>query len=885
MVKKVYICAIAASLLLVGCGGGGGGSSSSSTQSSAAGEGIQSSSGGGSSGGGSSSSSSSSLTDKYTTQIEGGNIIVGGSTLSGYSVSMTPYPSGSASLKLKKSFNPHYAFVRYVEPLPAIRKEESSGGFKIASILPKYTEEHKNYARNASSQNSYGIGDSDYLVLVTISGGIFSDSDSTPLQGKLYAIIPESFLARGDKPYISELSTYAAMTMMRANPSTKEAALEALQTVAKSYFAEDPSSGGEASFNSFNNFNPNIKTALKDENVYDVLVAQTKTAIITGDTAALNSVFENDKDKDGVIAAIGTCDDTNYEQDGYKGRDCFDTRSELYKYMLSDKDGDFIPDDVEIALGMNPNNWDENNNDIADGIDPAFDPYYKNQWHLRSTGILTNNINNVKTIVGNDLDLLEVQRSYMGYNGGNYIAVQIVDSGVEAAHEDLSPNMDLSLSRNAMHEANATLYPDQNNPTPTKAVNDTTEAGAPMGVGHGSACAGIIAARGFNAKGVRGIAPFAKISGSNWLEYQSISALEAIWLVPDKADLNITVSNNSWGNKVGNYDHETTLAYDAILNKGASLRSGKGRVYLFAAGNSRENNRDANLDAPASHKYSITVAALDYNNSYAPYSNPGANLWLSGYAGSYYQETPTIATTLLTDKSKRIGVDSMNTHSAPTFYDDDSKSYTFGFNGTSAATPTVSGALALVLEACPTLTQRDVKYLSAITAKKIDARNSSWITNKAGIKHSRDYGFGLVNAKAMIEKCKDNYTLLSAEDNASVSMEDVAVTIPAGTTKTQTFDISKNLKIEYVYIWHDINTTVSGSEALEMDLTSPSGTTMPIIRELSDDSSIDFTSGMRFGAAGFLDENSSGTWKLMIKNKSQSSPMSFEDIGLEIFGR
>jgi len=882
VIKKVYGYPVFVALLLVGCGGGGGGSSSvsqstTSTPTTVVGEYVSTGGGSGYSGGG---SGSTSLTDLYSSQIVGNNIIVGGSTLSGYSVSMSAYPSGSASLRLKKSFTPHYAFVRYVEPLPLARKEESSGGFKIASILPKYTEEYKNYASNASNNDSYGISDSDYLVLVTISGGTFSDS--TTLQGKLYTVIPKSYLDRGDKPYISELSTYAVMTMMRENPSTKEAALEALQTVAKSYFAEDPSSGGEASFNSFNNFNPTVKTALKDENAYNVLVAQTKTAIISGDTATLNSVFENDKDKDGVIAAEGVCSDANYKNEGYIGRDCFDERPELYKYMLSDKDGDFIPDDVEVALGMNPNSWDENDNDIADGIDPAFDPYYKNQWHLRSTGLLTNNINNVKTIVGNDLDLLEVQRSYMGYNGGNYIAVQIVDSGVEYEHEDLKPNMDADLSINAVNSTN--------DPTPTEAVDDTTEAGSPSGVGHGSACAGIMGARGLNSKGVRGIAPFAKISGSNWLENQTDSGLQDIWTINDSAkNWKIVVSNNSWGGDSGNANVVALNSMDALYSAVGGLRSGKGRVILFAAGNERAEGRDANFEATTVHKYPIVVAALDYNNSYAPYSNPGANIWLSGYAGSWHTQTPTIATTLLTGESKRVNIDTKqspdvwNTYSAPTFEDDSVKSYTFGFNGTSAATPTVSGALALVLEACPTLTQRDVKYLSAITAKKIDARNSSWITNKAGIKHSRDYGFGLVNAKTMIERCKNGYTNLSAEKQYEYEK---TLNLLNQTGLTVDFEVpsGENVAIEYIYVYAKMQMSNYGN--VQIDITSPSGTTMPIVENIAGDGAMDFyTNGAIFGAAGFLDENSSGVWKLDISTKDSADTIKIDEAGIKIFGR
>ena len=41
-------------------------------------------------------------------------------------------------------------------------------------------------------------------------------------------------------------------------------------------------------------------------------------------------------------------------------------------------------------------------------------------------------------------------------------------------------------------------------------------------------------------------------------------------------------------------------------------------------------------------------------------------------------------------------------------------------NGTSAAAPNVAGVVALMLEANPRLSSRDVKYILASTAKRVD---------------------------------------------------------------------------------------------------------------------------------------------------------------------
>ena len=90
--------------------------------------------------------------------------------------------------------------------------------------------------------------------------------------------------------------------------------------------------------------------------------------------------------------------------------------------------------------------------------------------------------------------------------------------------------------------------------------------------------------------------------------------------------------------------------------------------------------------------------------------------------------------------------------------------YNSHFNGTSAAAPTVSGVVALMLEANPDLTWRDVKHILVNTSAKIDATRSttvdgvtqySWVQNAAGHEHHNWYGFGKVDASAAVNVAKD----------------------------------------------------------------------------------------------------------------------------------
>jgi hypothetical protein len=59
----------------------------------------------------------------------------------------------------------------------------------------------------------------------------------------------------------------------------------------------------------------------------------------------------------------------------------------------------------------------------------------------------------------------------------------------------------------------------------------------------------------------------------------------------------------------------------------------------------------------------------------------------------------------------------------------DDTDYTSRFNGTSAASPFVSGVVALMLEANPNLSYRDVQYILAASARQANPFDQSWIVN------------------------------------------------------------------------------------------------------------------------------------------------------------
>ncbi len=497
---------------------------------------------------------------------------------------------------------------------------------------------------------------------------------------------------------------------------------------------------------------------------------------------------------------------------------------------LSDTDGDYIPDNIEKLIGYDSNNSDQNSNGILDGLEG--DKFFSKQWYIHSTGDITNP-SNVQSVLGNDLHLLDVYKKYMGYNNGNPIILQVVDSGIDINHEDLKGNIDLSRSLN---------NDKQGEPTPGGFYKP-----------HGTMLAGIIAAKAFNKKGVRGVAPFAKVAGSNWLVDQSLDGLYKAWSTGPGAN-EIAVTNNSWGRY---YTIDTF--YEDFMKEGAKkLRDGKGRIYVFASGNARAFNADANTQYVLNNQYAIVVSAIDANNKVASYSTPGANVWITAYGGSVsYNSGPTIATTYLSGKSKH------------TWLDDTNKSYTYAFAGSSASAPMVTASIGLILEACPNLKWRDVKYILAKSAKVVDNESSKWINTGGNLHYNRDYGFGLIDTQKAIKICQNGYKNLSTQyvikSNQDFNSEEV------NSTKSVKLNVEYNKKVEWVEATVDLD-TLSASD-FDIYLTSPYGTKVKLIQSGTKigESFIPngdwMKGGFRFGAAAFLDEDSVGDWKLEIVNK------------------
>src|SRR5262249_38630847 len=127
--------------------------------------------------------------------------------------------------------------------------------------------------------------------------------------------------------------------------------------------------------------------------------------------------------------------------------------------------------------------------------------------------------------------------------------------------------------------------------------------------------------------------------------------------------------------------------------------------------------------------------------------------------------------------------------------------YTADFGGTSSATPVVSGVIALMLQANPNLTYRDVQHILVQSATQNDPGSPTWSLNGAGYHVSEDYGFGLVNASGAVNLAT-NWKPVGPELLIDSGTQNVNTAIPDFNTTglTRTFTVTPDINVEHVEV-------------------------------------------------------------------------------------
>ena len=443
------------------------------------------------------------------------------------------------------------------------------------------------------------------------------------------------------------------------------------------------------------------------------------------------------------------------------------------------------------------------------------DPYFDDQWHLNNSG-------QTSGVTGEDANVTGVWDSF----NGSGVVISVIDDGVEHSHPDLSDNY---VSAHSYDWCGDDADPDPNSSD-----------------GHGTAVAGVAAGTGNNSIGVTGAAFGASIAGHRLIACGFSDSTSADALSYHNGDIDIY--SNSWGPfDSGNIlEGPGPITIAAIEDSIYNGRSGLGNIYTWAAGNGLDADDNSNYDGYSNSRYSIAVAAITHYGEQSWYSEPGANILVTAHSNGGAPNYEGITTTDITGTGGYGGGD-----------------VTHDFGGTSSATPLVSGVIALVLEANPTLTWRDVQNILVHSSRKNDANDSSWSLNGAGHDVSHKFGFGAVDAGAAVSLAQ-NWSSSGEEINASFGPFTPNLEIDNGPSTWTEFNLSVpiDLRLESIDVVVDITHDARGE--LDIVLQSPSGHESWLAEEHTDNNE-DYAN-WRFGTVQHWDESSQGDWKLKVRD-------------------
>lgn len=289
-----------------------------------------------------------------------------------------------------------------------------------------------------------------------------------------------------------------------------------------------------------------------------------------------------------------------------------------------------------------------------------------------------------------------------GNNAGQGVKVAVLDTGIDYNHVDLDDNY-------------------------IGGYDFVNGDSSPMdGHGHGTHCAGIIAAED-NEQGVIGVAPEASLYGVKVLSDQGSGSISDIVAGIDWAiDNGMNVVSMSLGASSG----------DSTLQDACNRANNAGIVVVCASGNDYSNS----ISYPARYSSTIAVGAIDSSHTKASFSNYGPELDVVAPGVDIYS-------TVLDNSYQQM-------------------------SGTSMACPMVSGASALILAENSALTAEEVRDILRSTAT--DLGSSGW---------DEQYGAGLVNCPAAVQEAggggedttPPNIEITSPNDGATLTTSDVTV--------------------------------------------------------------------------------------------------------------
>ena len=301
-------------------------------------------------------------------------------------------------------------------------------------------------------------------------------------------------------------------------------------------------------------------------------------------------------------------------------------------------------------------------------------------------------------------------RQMLGLNGAG-IGVAVIDSGIANWHDDLTNN-------------STKLYP-YGNQRVAKFVDFVNGHSLPYDDnGHGTHVSGIIGGNGYDSLGQKaGIAPSASLISLKVLDANGTGTISHIiaalnWIAVNAKTYNIRVVNMSVGATIREsyFTDPLTIAVKKVTDLGITVVAAAGNVGKNAAG----QEQFGGITAPGNAPWVLTVGASSTN---------GTPTRSDDTLGDYSSRGPTYIDFIAKPDLVAPGTGTISL-AAPgsTFYTTKLQYLVSGqrltankpylaLTGTSMAAPVVSGTVALMLQANPSLTPNLIKAILQYTAQ------------------------------------------------------------------------------------------------------------------------------------------------------------------------
>ncbi|NWU86628.1 FURIN protein, partial [Onychorhynchus coronatus] len=369
-----------------------------------------------------------------------------------------------------------------------------------------------------------------------------------------------------------------------------------------------------------------------------------------------------------------------------------------------------------------------------------------------------------------------------------------------------------------------------------------------FGCRHGTRCAGEVAAVANNGICGVGVAYNARIGGVRMLDGEVTDAVEAhsLGLNPN----HIHIYSASWGPEDDGktVDGPARLAEEAFFRGVSQGRGGLGSIFVWASGNGGREHDSCNCDGYTNSIYTLSISSTtQYGN--VPWYSEACSSTLATTYSSGNQNEKQIVTTDLRQKCTEL------------------------HTGTSASAPLAAGIIALALEANKNLTWRDMQHLVVQTSKPAHLNANDWVTNGVGRKVSHSYGYGLLDAGAMVSLAK-NWTTVGPQRKCVIDI------------LAEPRDIGKRLEVRrkvdaclgkanYIsrleHAQARLTLSYNRRGDLAIHLVSPMGTRSTLLAPRPHDFSADGFNDWAFMTTHSWDEDPSGEWVLEIENTSDAN--------------